>query len=113
MRTFIKDCVSDFGDFIGRNKFAIGGIGAMILSGYICKKARDNVGEIVTAKEDFLITNVDNAFKEMMSELKEANTERLTLKRELTNDEINEIEKRIFFKGENLKEILTDMDLVM
>ncbi len=106
-------CVSNVIKFLGRHKLeaALGGVslGCMAVCCVMEKKAREDYGKTVSAE----IVNTYEPFKEFMAGMETVIREnrRIGLKRELTKEEIDEIERRIFFEQQSMEEVLTEMNL--
>lgn len=115
MKLTYKRCVSDLVRFIGRNKLGlvIGGLTALAAGHAISKFSNSRKTETVSIETE----NVASLYAEFdrfmtgMASVVECQR-RSMFKRELTDEEIDEVERRIYFNKESMQDILAEMDLL-
>lgn len=115
MKLTYKRCVSDLVRFAGKNKLglAIGGLTALA-AGYLINRfsySRKTETVSIDTEDVALVYEELDRFIAGMASVAQKQC-RMNLKRELTSEEIYEIERRIYFNEESMQDILAEMDLL-
>ncbi|MCM1578149.1 MAG: hypothetical protein NC078_05040 [Ruminococcus sp.] len=117
MANNIGNYVSRLGKTLSRHKIetALGcaGVGCFAASCVMRRKAQREYEELVRIRTENAYEPLKELEKFMAGMEKVIYEQRkLGLKRELTKEEMDEIEKRIYFEKKSMREVLTEMDLM-